>query len=69
MDDDNNVMNDLTNAKFIFTKNAQNTNKMVAEDILDMFDEYKYICMWEIDANFPTSVLVDNFRSYWMRFW
>ena len=47
-----------------FTKNAQNTNKMVAEDILDMFDEYKYICMWEIDANFPTSVLVDNFRSY-----
>jgi hypothetical protein len=45
-------------------KNSQNTNKMVAEDILDMFDEYKYICMWEIDANFPTSVLVDNFRSY-----
>jgi len=47
-----------------FTKNAQNTNKIVAEDILDMLDEYRYICSWEIDSSFPATVLVDKFRSY-----
>jgi len=47
-----------------FIKNVSNTNHMVAEDILDMIDEYKHICKWDIDDTFPKTVLVDCFRPY-----
>ena len=47
-----------------FTLNALDNNPLLYKDIRIMLREYKFVCPWTIDEDFPKEELIRNLRPY-----